>query len=157
MVDSDEKNEFVKAKETVFRLLKFRPRSKKEIIDKLETKNISNESIQKVLQYFEKLEFIDDRQFAQGWIQSRLNKPYGIYRIRLELKRKGISKEISSTELNKATEIYDEVEKVTILVNKRLPKYDRLDTITKKRRLFGYLARRGFSSTSIQKVIRELV
>ena len=95
----EEKKQLFKAKNTVYQLLKYRPRSEKEIYDKLTEKNFSKNIIDNIISYFKDVELINDNLFTRGWISSRLTKPYGLTRIRYELKQKGIKKEIIKQEI----------------------------------------------------------
>jgi len=145
-----------KARDTVFRLLKIRYRSEKEIREKLKRKNFSAPIIEQTIQYFKDLELINDRQFAQKWISSRLGKPFGLNRIRFELKDKGIDADILQQELKEATRNYPETEIATALAKRQAAKYENIAKIKVKQRLYGYLARRGFSSTAINKALGSL-
>ena len=147
--------ELAKAKATVFRLFKFRPRSEREIVEKLKGKKITTENIEAAIDYFKKLDYIDDRRFAKTWTSSRLVKT-GINRIRFELKKKGIAAEIIQETLGQIPEDYSELEAILPTAKKRLQKYKGLDPLKTKRRLFEFLARRGFRQSTIQKVIRQL-
>lgn len=144
-----------KARDSVLRLFRYRPRSEKEIIEKLEKKAFSKAVIQETVEYFKKLEMIDDRLFARGWIRGRLNKPLGMRRIEQELKEKGIEKEIIEQERQGVSD-YDEIETVRSLARRRMARYKNIDQIKARQRLYGYLARRGFSSAAIAKALREL-
>ena len=148
--------EQARAKQIVFRLLKIRNRSEKEIKDRLKLKRISEDTIEKTLCYFKEAQSIDDRAFAQWWIHARLAKPLGLKRIQFELKQKGISDEILNEVIPEVFNRQSEFPVVEELARKRWQNYKNLDTLTKKRRLSGYLARRGFSSESIQQVLRKL-
>ena len=148
--------ELQRARQIVFRLLKIRNRSEKEISDRLKLKRFDDAIIDKTLQYFKDAQFIDDRQFARWWITSRLTKPFGFKRIQFELRNKGISNEILKEELSEISSRVSEVQLVESLVKKRLARFKEMDPLTQKRRLFDYLARRGFSLESINKVIKNL-
>jgi len=147
---------FVKARAAVERLLKFRPRSAGEIADKLKDKGYTKTVTEQTISYFTKLGLIDDVAFTKGWVQSRLNKPYGTRRIIQELKQKGIKDETIAGELEKARSNYDELETVTRISNIRIKVYKNLDKIRTRRRLQDYLLRRGFSPETIQKALRGL-
>ncbi len=157
VVIDPERSSIIKAKAVVFRLFKFRPRSEAELREKLRDKAFEHEIIDQTIAYFLKLGLIDDQIFAKGWIQSRLNKPYGTRRIKQELKQKGISDEIIATELEKAKTHYDELEAITKISNKRLRIYKNLDKIKTRRRLQDYLLRRGFSPENIQKALKGVL
>ena len=99
---------------------------------------------------------MDDQQFASLWISSRLKKPFGLNRIRFELKQKGIDPEIISQETKRAQENYDESETILGLAQKRVAKYRNCNPKTAKRRLYDYLLRRGFQRGIIQKTITQI-
>ncbi|MBU4333274.1 MAG: recombination regulator RecX, partial [Candidatus Omnitrophica bacterium] len=145
-----------KAKNIVYQLLNFRERSEKEIRDKLNTKGISGNIIGNCINYFKDLDLINDRQFAKKWINYRLNKPFGISRIRMELKQKGVKSDILEEELAHSQDNFDELSIVIELAQRRLEKYKNIDDQKARQRLYGYLTRRGFSGNSIRKTLTEL-
>ena len=145
-----------KSKNFVFRLLKIRQRSEKEIRDRLKRKQIPKDVIEKTIHYFKSLQLIDDRQFAKSWINARLSKPLGLNRIRLELKQKGIDDAIIEEEFAHKKENYFEEDILLQLAQKRLERYRNLDQLTAKRRLFEYLVRRGFGINSINKIVQSI-
>ena len=156
MSESVEK-ELKRAITSIDRLLMYRLRSRSELIDKLTTKGFKEDVIEAALSYFEKLNMIDDSVFARAWITSRLKKPFGKNRIRQELMIKGVSKDIIKQELDSAMETnYEELEVIRELAEHRLSKYKNIDEDKKKQRLIGYLQRRGFNTSEIIKVVREL-
>ena len=149
-------DEHARAKNTVFRLLKIRQRSEQELRNKLKLKKISATVIDQTIEYFKKLRFIDDKQFAQSWIRGRLMRPYGFDRIRFELKTKGIAADIIKEQLNSAKENYNEYETVLELARWRFSRYKGIEPLKAKQRTFGYLSRRGFSIEAIQSAIKKL-
>ena len=156
-MDKDEaKKKRSKARESVYRLLKYRFRSEKEIADKLKIKGFDKATIDETIRYFKDLEIIDDRQFARGWISSRLNKPFGPKRIQHELDQKGIARHIIEEELHDAFDAYSEADVVLNLARKRTQKYKGIEPLKAKQRLFGYLSRRGFSTEAIYKAINQI-
>mgnify|MGYP001566612742 CR=1 FL=1 len=150
------RDEKAKARDTVLRLLKFRPRSEQEVQAKLKAKKISDETITQTIQYFKQLQLIDDHQFAKSWITARLARPFGINRIRFELKIKGVNDEIIKELLNEINDPDAQWKAVLTLAEKRSVKYKNLEPRKAKRRIFEYLSRRGFSPDTILKVMREL-
>ena len=145
------------AKVSVFRYLKYRPRSVDEIKEKLRRKDFSQKIIQEAIDYFTRIGSLNDAQFALGWTRSRLNKPYGIHRIRMELKHKGVDKELIETALSQALQDYEEIEAILQLAQRRLRKYAHVDKRTQRRRLYDYLARRGFNSGAIVKTLNQIL
>ena len=147
---------FFKARNTVFRLLKFRLRSEKEILEKLKAKNLPVSVIRQTIHYFKDLDLIDDRRFAQEWTSSRLKKPFGINRIRLELKTNGIDPAIIETTIKEATDKYEESEVVARLARYRASKYKNIGPEKIRQRVYGFLLRRGFNMNVITKAIKAI-
>lgn len=150
------KGEVTKAKNAVFRLLKYRARSRKEIEDRLKQKKFSQDTINLVIDYFDKLEFINDREFASSWLNSRIAKPLGMRRIFFELRQKGISKDIIEEAQSKLKERYNEYEVVSELVRNKMKRLANLESNKAKRRVYNFLIRRGFSIDVINEVFSEL-
>ena len=155
MEAADRDAPLAKAIRTVFRLMKFRPRSEWEIVEKLKSRHLASETISAALEYFKKLDYVDDHRFAKAWTASRLIK-IGINRIRLELKEKGIAKEIIQETLDHIPQEYSEIDSILKIAQKRLSKYQNLDSVKSKRRLYEYLARQGFQQSTIHKALRQL-
>ena len=156
MTDINENTKLAESKKAIFRLLKYRPRSENEIRIKLRDKEFSPDIIQQTVEYFKKIGAINDQQFAIGWIRSRLNKPLGAYRIGRELRQKGIDDDMIAATLADASQDYDEDAAVVSLAQKRLKKYKAIDPLAARRRLYGYLARRGFSNGAIMKALNGI-
>ncbi len=141
------------AKQAVYRSLKYRPRSEAELRNKLREKSFSAPVVDETLEYFKTIGLVNDRQFSLGWVRSRLNKPMGPHRIKRELKQKGIDNDLIGLALKEAADQYEESDAVRALINKRKNQYIGLDKFTVRRRLFGYLSRRGFQA---EIIIKEL-
>ena len=139
------KETLLKAREYAFLLLKFRLRSEKELYQRLKQKKFSEEVIRDTIEFLKEKKFLDDGLFAKGWINSRIKKPYGLRRIVQELKLKGIDKEIIEEKLGEAKKNYQEEEVVEELIEERLNKLKNIEPQTARKRVYGYLARRGFS------------
>lgn len=149
-------NEILDAKRIVERLLKYRLRSARELVAKLKAKQITGATIEKTLDYYKQIGIVDDVLFTRGWINSRLNKPMGINRIRWELRHKGIDPEIINQELNRVLGDYDEQEAADKIARKRFLQYQRINLLKAKRRLMSYLMRRGFAMETVRRVVRDI-
>ncbi len=145
-----------KAKDAVFRLLKFRLRSEKELNDRLTQKGFSAEVIKAVIGRLIELELVDDRKYAKELIIARLKRPFGINRIRVDLIKRGIGKEIIEEELANIKDSESEAEIVKELTQKRILKYQGIEREKVKQRIYGYLTRRGFSNSAIIKAIKDI-
>ncbi len=145
---------FPKALSYVYRLLAIRARSEKEIISKLRGKGCSAECRERILEKLKDVGYIDDAQFAQDWIKGRYTvSPRGALVIREELRKKGIDEGIIEDLMNDPTSGYDECEAAKAFLDKRSYLLKGLDAAERKKRIYGYLARRGFSFDIINDII----
>ena len=145
-----------KAKKIVFRLLKFRMRSEQELRDKLSIKNLPIPIAEQAIRYFKDCELIDDRLFARQWTSSRMKKPFGLGRIRLELQKKGIDAAIIEEVLTDAGRQYNELAVVLPLAQHQASKYNNVSVEKIRQRVYGYLSRRGFSASIVLKATKDL-
>jgi len=149
-------NELQKALLAVERLLKIRIRSRHELKTRLEEKYFSAETIKAIITRYEELGLVDDKLFAEQWIQSRLKKPYGRKRIEYELIQKGVNKHIITACLDNAFAEFEEQKTVLNLAKHQAAKYKPgLKKNKLRQRLYAYLSRRGFSSTAIFHAINH--
>lgn len=139
------------ARDYAFRLLAFRPRTEKEIIVKLKQKGFAEETITQVIELLREYNYINDIEFAGIWVKNRCRlKPMGKQRLRQELYKKGVNKEVIETELQQLTpEIeYD--------MAKRIAEGKLLKGSIEPQKLYSFLLRRGFSPETVKKIILEL-
>ena len=156
MTEDTSKRESARAKQIAYRLFRYRPRSEYEIIEKLKSKDLSEGTIKETVAYLRRIQLLDDRLFARGWISSRLRKPVGLYRIRQELKQKGIDDSIIQEECARAIDSYDEINTLKTLCQRRWKQYKHLPKLKARQRLYAYLMRRGFSADAVYKMIKDI-
>ena len=130
-------------------------RSRKELADKLRSKNVPSDLAERLLDRFEEVGLIDDEAFAKSWIESR-QPGKGLARRALaqELRRKGIDDEVAREALDEI-DPEDEAESARALLRKKLRSMSNLDSTTATRRLVGMLARKGYSSGLAFSIVRE--
>ena len=143
--------DFNKALNYAFLLLKYRPRSRGELVIRLKRKRIPTPLIDKVLEYLAELKFIDDREFARLYVSSSLEKGWGRKKIALGLARLCIGPEISEEFLKDRTVFK---EKLAALIRKRLKFYKGKKNVYQK--ILRYLAQRGFEYADIIREVRAL-
>ncbi len=147
--------EFKRAKSYAFKLLSYRARSQQEIIDRFKKKNYNSSIMQKVIEHLKALNFINDKNFAYAWAQSRLAiKPAGKQRLRQELWQKGIAKEIIEEVISSVYQKGEEEKLAKELVQRKYKIYQNLDNLAFKRKMERFLLRRGFSYEVIEGVIK---
>ena len=137
-------------------MLKFRLRSEQELLDKLRSKNLPTPIAEQVIRYFKELELVDDAVFARQWTFSRMKKPFGLGRIRLELQKKGIEPLVIENVLTEAGRQYDELAVITPLAKRRASKYTNVSPQKIRHRIYAYLLRRGFNANTIMKAVNSI-
>jgi len=135
------------ARDYAFFLLSYRARSCQEITERLLRKGYEREVIQEVVEELKSLHYLDDRAFARGWVETRLKEKRGRILIRQELLKKGIEEEVIADSiaegLKKIASTEDEL--AWQAIEKRIPRYQKLEKSKAYRRINDFLIRRGFS------------
>lgn len=147
---------FQQAKEYSFLLLKFRLRSEKELIARLKKKRFNQEDIAKVIDFLKEKRFIDDAQFAKGWVDSRIKRPFGLRRIKEELRIKGVGDKIIDAQIQEVKRNYSEEEIVSGLAQERFSRLKNIDFQKARARVYGYLIRRGFGPDIVIDVLSKI-
>ena len=130
-------------------------RTRKELADKLATREVPEEVAAELLDRFTEVGLIDDSAYARQWVESR-HRSRGLAPRALaqELRRKGVGDE----EAKEALEQIDEDDQRTAaraLVDKKLRTMAGLDRQVATRRLAGLLARKGYGAGLAFSVVRE--
>ncbi len=150
--------DFEKFYNKALRFLSYRPRSEKEVRDRLKIKyqksNLKDLMliIDRVIQKLKEKKFINDEEFAKGFVESRLRfKPRSLRLIKIELKQKGIDPET----INNLQFTINDLEQAKKLVEKKI---ERIKSLSKEEiyiKLGRYLASKGFNWDTIKQVIDE--
>ncbi len=142
-----------KAKQRALGLISYRPRSVKEVKDRLKKAGADDDTIGNVVAALRSAGLLDDEAFSKTWVESRLRaSPRSKRMIAWELKHKGVSSETIETALEEA----DDDDAAYRAAMKRWPKVQSLEPRERKRKLSEYLARNGFNYETIDNVITKL-
>jgi regulatory protein len=140
------------AKRYAFKLISYRGRSENELREKLIRKGFSVDIISQTLSYLKQAGFIDDRALAESLkrqaLQNRLLGYSGTKRFMLS---RGLSHAIIESSLHFDEDI--EIKNARKLLEKKIGGTGRVATIKEKRRLWNFLARRGYSFSTIKKAL----
>lgn len=148
--------ELKKAKVYALRVSNLRPRSVEELKEKLRDKGFTQEVIERVISEFAKNGVLNDPKFSKLWVESRLrSNPKGAFLLKRELKEKGVKDEVIDQAIKESAGEHSEYEVVKTLAESRMAALKGLEAAAVKRRLFGYLRRRGFTVETIMRVIKE--
>lgn len=131
-----------------------RDRSIQEMRERL-AKDFACEEVEDTIKYLIELGYLDDLRFATSYIESRnRSRPSGNYLLRYELSKKGIADEIIEQVMNSPEKEYELAE---TLVKQRLGSLEKIDALSRLRRLYGLLQRRGFPAALGRRVVGELL
>jgi regulatory protein len=134
-------------------LISYRPRSEAEVRNNLKKHQISEETTTQVVTRLRETGILNDQQFAETWIENRAAfRPRSKLALRMELKQKGIDEEIIQETL---TSVNDE-EQAYEAGQKKARQLRSADEQEFKRKLFGFLARRGFNYEVASLVVKKL-
>ncbi len=144
------------ARTIVLRKLTGQARTRHELDQALQKKNVPDGVAASVLDRLEEIGLVDDGAFAQDWVESRQRRRHlSRSALRRELQLKGVDRDQVDAAL--ATVDTDaELAAARALVAKKQGATRGLDPLVRQRRLSGALARRGFGSGIIATVLGEL-
>lgn len=138
-------------------LLSYRPRSRFEIKRRLQEK-YSDPAVKKALQKLEKKDYIDDKHFAAWFVDQRLkHKPKGPIALKSELYKKGVDRKVINQVLDEKITGPDQLQKLARRAAKKKSSYLKLPPKEARRKLLGFLSRRGFSYSTSKSVVDEFL
>lgn len=148
---------FKTATSYAFFLLKFRPRTVKELGERLKKKGFPPEDVDSALSLLKEKKFIDDKDFADRWIKARVKRSFGIIRIKRELLAKGIEPGFVQEATERLKDEYPQERAALELAREKAKKLKKTEKAKAVQRCYAYLLRRGFSAfVSMEAVKRAL-
>lgn len=150
-----EREELGRAVDKALAFLTSRPRSIREVRDRLKEKEIPPDTIDAVVARLEGWGYVGDEGFARYWVENRsANQPRGKRLLRQELWRKGVERETVEQVLDELT--VDEAAAALGLARKRLGQLRGYDEQTQRRRLAAFLQRRGYDWPTVKQALDML-
>ncbi len=141
------------ALQRAMRFISYRPRSSAEVIANLRKHETPEPVIELTLARLQANGMVNDQKFARLWVENRSEfHPRGAYALRQELKQKGLG------EATIQQSLVDIDENVLALqaATQKVAKWRILDEQEFKKKLYGFLGRRGFSYETISQVVQKL-
>lgn len=137
--------------------MRSRPRSEREIRERLGLKGYGETIIDDVIEGLKRTGEIDDERFAKFWVESRMHlNPVGDIVLRQELKEKGIGDSLIEAALDVKAATYDEYRVAFDMARERFGRLKKLDKSKAMKRLYDFLMRRGFKYENVQKILEDL-
>ncbi|HOA88036.1 regulatory protein RecX [Propioniciclava tarda] len=144
------------AREIVLRQLTTRARSRAELQKALDARGVPAEASEEVLDRFEELRLVDDAAFSQAWAENRQRSGRSTRVIRQELRTKGVDSDTVLEAMGSLDEDAD-LQSALAFARKRVSALRNVEPAVRYRRLAGALARRGFPSGVVARVLREVL
>lgn len=147
--------EYQKVKDTFYDYLSRRDHGSIELKQKGSKKGFSPEIMADVLNELDQKGLIDDLSFAQKFASDKAEfKQWGPRKIKSELLRKGIQKQVAEKAIKEITNNLDQQQICVDLLMKKERRYMReTDPFKRKQKMYRYLAGKGFSGNVIKKAI----
>ena len=143
---------FQRARAAALRFLSYRPRSAAEVRSRLR-RRFASPLTERVMESLAEQSLVNDAEFARVWRQSReSSNPRSATAIRRELLSKGVSRDIA----DEASRDVDDRESAYRAGVKHARRLEDLDSETFRRRLWGFLMRRGFSRSLARETVDRL-
>lgn len=155
-LEADE--QYVDAKQTALDYLAYKPRTEQEVRRKLTQEDVPAFVEDDVIARLYELEYLDDEAYAHDYAHNRFSsKKYGPVRIRRELEERGIDRHLAEAAVD---ELFAEESAPAAAwehAEKRWPRLDgEEDPRRRRQKMYRYLRRRGFTSSTIRSVLDDL-
>lgn len=139
------------------KLISLRRRSVFEVTERLNEKGLKENAIEEILEELKKYKYLDDRQFAESYINDRMNfNPRGKFLIKQELREKGVAENIIEEKTEELISEKKEIESARKLAEKKLRvisgKNDKNKT---NRKIISYLQSKGYSFEIISQAVKN--
>jgi regulatory protein len=157
MLRLEEENLSWSAREAALSLLSYRARSRGELEQRLQRKGYPPEVVERCLTELEDRGLVDDASFAASFVRDRIRgKPKGERRISQELRARGIDRTTAGSVISEVMEAENvtEVELARAAADRWRSRPGE-EPLRARRRLYGFLMRRGFSGEAVRAVLEE--
>jgi regulatory protein len=144
------------ARDLCLRMLTDRARTRHELEQVLQAEGLAQEITDSVLDRLVELRLIDDAAYAEAFVRSRQRAGVAKRSVTRELRAKGVAE----PEATAALETIDadvEREMAISLATRRAGRTAGLAPEVRRRRLYGLLARRGYSSELVRSVVDQVL
>jgi regulatory protein len=139
--------------EQAVRYLRYRPRSRAEVEHYLHRKHTAEDVLCDVLVRLEQAGYLDDKAFAQFWVENRQRfRPRSQRALSYELRHKGLDHQVVADALS----AQDDEAAAWQAIESRLPRWSALSADDLRRKVAGFLSRRGFGYETINHTFRKV-
>jgi regulatory protein len=150
------------AKNAALRFIAYRPRTVREVRDKLREKEFSDEEISRVIEDLTRAKLLNDREFARMFVRDAVSsRPVGKLLLRRKMLLLGLERQLVDEVLAEELEDVDLEQSAREAAEKFVKRSrtvrGREETLKLRNRLAAFLGRRGFGWDIIQPVIQKVL
>ncbi len=149
----------LKVYDRALNMLAFRARSSSELARSLVRKGEPKELVDRAVARLQEQGLLDDAAFAQSFTRARvLGAQQSRRRVQQDLARKGVARTVSDAAIATvfAEEGVDQRDVVVQAARKKLRSLVKLDPVVRRRRLYAFLARRGYDGEDIRQAMEAV-
>jgi regulatory protein len=147
------KDQRARCYDAALRFLGPRPRSEREIRDRLARHEFDAHVVDGIIVRLRELRLVDDAAFAAYWVEQRAaHRPRGARLLKQELRNKGVSQDVVAEALPED----DDADGAYRAAQRKAMSLRALDERTFKQRLGGFLQRRGYGYETMRTVTARL-
>jgi len=147
----------LKVYDRALNMLAFRARSSAELARTLVRKGEEKLHVDRAIERLKEHLFLDDAAFAQSFARAKVvGASQSRRRVQQELSRKGVARDVSDAAIDVVFEEegVDALAIVEEAARKKLRSLAKLEPAVRKRRLYGFLARRGYDGEHIRAAMK---
>ena len=140
-------------------MLAFRARSSAELARSLVRKGEPKEHVDAAIARLRDHGLLDDAAFAQSFTRAKvLGAQQSRRRVQQDLARKGVARNVSDAAIDTVfeEEQVDQREIVEVAARKKLRTLKKVDPAVRRRRLYAFLARRGYDGEDIRRAMEAV-
>lgn len=146
---------YIRAQDTALHYIGYKMRTVEEVRKKLQEKEFTPDVIDAVLAFLEKFKYTDDLVYAQKYIKERLRlRPKSGYLLKMELRQRGVAERICTLALDEIQP--DEAGDAYGWLRKKTKGEPVVLDEKKRRQLYGFLGRKGYSYDIIKEAFCRL-
>jgi regulatory protein len=146
----------LKVYDRALNMLALRSRASAELTRSLVRKGEPREHVDRAIARLQEQGLLDDAAFAQSFTRARvLGANQSRRRVQQDLSRKGVARDVSEAAIATVFEEegVDQRELVEAAARKKLRSLTKLEPVVRRRRLYGFLARRGYDPDDIRRAM----
>ncbi|HKW47313.1 MAG TPA: regulatory protein RecX [Gemmatimonadaceae bacterium] len=141
-------------------MIALRARSSSELRRLLLRKGESSEFVDVAIERLLRAGFLDDASFARQFARSKaVGAGLSRRRVQQELARRGVARDVADAAIAEVfiEEHVDEEGTLERVARKKMKSLERLDPSVQRRRLYSFLARRGYDSDDIARTVHSVM